>query len=50
MVAAVSHAQYGRMGLDALAAKLMPGAVFADVKSAYAPAALQALGLRTWRL
>jgi hypothetical protein len=38
------------MGLPALASKLAPGAVFADVKSAYEPEKIAALGLNGWRL
>jgi UDP-N-acetyl-D-galactosamine dehydrogenase len=50
MVAAVSHREYAEMGLPRLREKLVPGAVFADVKSAHDPAAVQAHGLRGWRL
>ncbi len=50
IVAAVPHAEYAAMGVDGLVRKLVPGGVFADVKSAYDPAALQATGARTWRL
>jgi UDP-N-acetyl-D-glucosamine/UDP-N-acetyl-D-galactosamine dehydrogenase len=38
------------MGLDGLLRKLKPGGVFADVKSAYDLAALQAAGVQAWRL
>ncbi|MCB1914691.1 MAG: nucleotide sugar dehydrogenase [Rhodocyclaceae bacterium] len=50
IVAAVAHADYDRMGLDALLAKLRPGGVFADVKSAFDRGALEAAGAVVWRL
>jgi UDP-N-acetyl-D-galactosamine dehydrogenase len=50
IVAAVGHAAYREMGLEAIAAKCEPGGVLVDVKSAFDPAAVAALGLRTWRL
>jgi len=50
IVAAVSHKEYAQMGVDGLLRKLVPGGVFADVKSAYDPAMLQAAGARPWRL
>jgi UDP-N-acetyl-D-galactosamine dehydrogenase len=50
IVAAVSHAQYRELGLQAIAAKGERGAVFTDVKSAFDPAAVTAAGLRLWRL
>jgi len=50
IVAAVSHANYRNSGLAAIAAKAERGAVFADVKSAFDPAAVAAAGLRSWRL
>ena len=50
IVAAVSHAEYAAMGIAGLLSKLQPGGVFADVKSAYDPAALRAAGARPWRL
>ncbi len=50
IVAAVSHQEYAEMGLEQLLRKLVPGGVFADVKSAYDPAALRAAGVRPWRL
>lgn len=50
VVAAVAHRQYLQMGVTELATKLAPGGVFADVKSAYDPAALAAAGARSWRL
>jgi UDP-N-acetyl-D-galactosamine dehydrogenase len=50
IVAAVSHKDYAQMGVEGLLRKLVPGGVFADVKSAYDPQALQAAGARPWRL
>ena len=50
MVAAVSHTEYAQMGVGELAEKLVPGGLFADVKCAYAPAAVTGAGLRLWRL
>jgi UDP-N-acetyl-D-galactosamine dehydrogenase len=50
LVAAVSHAEYAAMGVRGLLGKLVPGGVFADVKSAYDPAELRAAGVHPWRL
>jgi UDP-N-acetyl-D-galactosamine dehydrogenase len=50
IVAAVAHREYLAMGVPALLQKLAPGGVFADVKSAYDPAELEAAGARCWRL
>jgi UDP-N-acetyl-D-galactosamine dehydrogenase len=50
IVAAVSHKEYLAMGVPALIAKLVKGGVFADVKCAYEPAAVEATGARLWRL
>ena len=50
IVAAVSHKEYAEMGTERLLRKLVPGGVFADVKSNYDPTALQAAGARPWRL
>jgi UDP-N-acetyl-D-glucosamine/UDP-N-acetyl-D-galactosamine dehydrogenase len=50
IVAAVSHKDYAEMGVEGLLRKLVPGGVFADVKSAYDPQVLQAAGARPWRL
>jgi UDP-N-acetyl-D-galactosamine dehydrogenase len=50
MVATVSHREYAAMGVPAIAAKLVKGGVFADVKSAYDPAAVKATGATLWRL
>jgi UDP-N-acetyl-D-galactosamine dehydrogenase len=49
-VAAVGHAKLRERGLKAMAGKLAPGAVLADVKSAFDPAEVAAAGLRLWRL
>jgi UDP-N-acetyl-D-galactosamine dehydrogenase len=50
IVAAVSHRQYLAMTLKKLAAKLKPGGVFVDVKSACDPKAVTRAGYRLWRL
>ena len=50
IVAAVSHTAYLEKPLAELTAKLKPGGVFTDVKSAYDPAAVQAAGYQLWRL
>ncbi|MGQ9861865.1 MAG: nucleotide sugar dehydrogenase [Thiobacillaceae bacterium] len=50
IVAAVSHRQYLAMPLADILAKLKPGGVFTDVKSAYDAAAIGAAGYRLWRL
>ena len=50
IVAAVAHKQYAQMGVGQLCEKLVPNGVFADVKSFYDPAALEAAGASVWRL
>ena len=50
IVAAVSHAQYLAMSLPEITGKLRAGGVFADVKSAYDPAAIRSAGFTLWRL
>jgi len=50
LIAAVSHKEYAAMGVEGLVSKLVPGGVFADVKSAYDPAALRSTGIKPWRL
>jgi len=50
IVAAVSHKEYADLGLKRLVEKLLPGGVFADVKSAFAVSELLAAGVRPWRL
>jgi UDP-N-acetyl-D-galactosamine dehydrogenase len=49
-VAAVGHARLRERGLAAIAGRLAPGAVLADVKSAFEPSEVAAVGLRHWRL
>lgn len=50
LVAAVSHKEYLSMPQADLMAKLRPGGVFVDVKSAYDPLGIRAAGFRLWRL
>ena len=50
IVAAVSHKEYLAMPQTSLLAKLKPGGLFVDVKSAYDPASIKAAGYRLWRL
>lgn len=50
IVAAVSHQDYIDMGPARLLEKLVPGGIFADVKSAYDRAELAAAGAQVWRL
>ncbi|KNZ31788.1 MAG: GDP-mannose dehydrogenase [Methylibium sp. NZG] len=50
IVAAVAHASYTAMPLADLLAPLKPGGVLVDVKAAYAPEAVSALGVHLWRL
>ena len=50
IVAAVSHRQYFDMGLERLSEKLLPGGVFADVKSLHNADVLREAGFRVWRL
>src|SRR5574338_6890 len=50
IVAAVSHQNYIQMGPGRLLEKLVPGGIFADVKSAYDRAQLTAAGAKVWRL
>jgi UDP-N-acetyl-D-glucosamine/UDP-N-acetyl-D-galactosamine dehydrogenase len=38
------------MDIETFAQRLVPGGVFADVKSSYDPAAIQRAGLQLWRL
>ena len=46
----MAHKQYSQMGVGQLCEKLVPNGVFADVKSFYDPAALEAAGAKVWRL
>jgi UDP-N-acetyl-D-galactosamine dehydrogenase len=50
VVAAVAHREYAELSPADLAAKLVPGGAFIDVKAAFDAVALQAQGLRVWRL
>jgi UDP-N-acetyl-D-glucosamine/UDP-N-acetyl-D-galactosamine dehydrogenase len=50
VVAAVSHRQFLALGVEDIAAKLVPGGVFIDVKAAFDAAALRGAGYRVWRL
>ena len=50
IVAAVAHRQYLNMPLADILAKLKPGGVFTDVKSAYDPVAIRTAGHTLWRL
>jgi UDP-N-acetyl-D-galactosamine dehydrogenase len=50
IVGAVAHSAYREMGLKQLTAKLVPGGVFADVKSVYTADEVTALGFQSWRL
>ena len=50
IIAAVAHKPYKEMGLATLLGKLLPGGVFADVKSAYDPARIREAGHTLWRL
>jgi UDP-N-acetyl-D-galactosamine dehydrogenase len=50
IVAAVAHAEFLRIGAEALTSKLRPGAAFVDVKSAFDAVALRGAGYRVWRL
>ena len=50
IVAAVSHQHYLDLGVARLAEKLLPGALFADVKGAYKRPDVAATGLNYWRL
>lgn len=50
IVAAVSHDEYLAHSQIGLLAKLKPGGLFVDVKSAYDPLELEAAGYQLWRL
>src|SRR5438034_2655872 len=50
IVAAVAHKPYKTMGLPVLLGKLLPGGVFADVKSVYDPEPVRDGGYALWRL
>ncbi len=50
IVAAVSHAEYTDQPVASLLARLKSGGVFIDIKSAYPPEAITAVGACLWRL
>jgi UDP-N-acetyl-D-galactosamine dehydrogenase len=50
IVAAVAHREYLSLSIGEIAGKLVRGGTFIDVKAAFAPAPIQAEGLRLWRL
>ncbi len=50
IVAAVAHRQYQQLELGQISAKVVPGGCFVDVKCGFDAAALEAQGLRVWRL
>lgn len=50
IVAAVAHKSYKQLSSKDLAAKLVPGGAFIDVKAAFDQKTLEAAGLRVWRL
>jgi UDP-N-acetyl-D-galactosamine dehydrogenase len=50
VVAAVAHKSYKQLNAGDLASKLVPGGAFIDVKAAFDQKALEAAGLRVWRL
>ena len=50
VVAAVAHKHYHQLSVDQIAAKVVPGGSFVDVKASFDVAALAAGGLRVWRL
>ncbi|MEO5844098.1 MAG: nucleotide sugar dehydrogenase [Caldimonas sp.] len=50
LIAAVAHASYRRLGSGQIAAKVVDGGCFVDVKAGFDAVALRAAGLRVWRL
>jgi UDP-N-acetyl-D-galactosamine dehydrogenase len=50
LVAAVAHQSFLNRSVDDLIHKLMPGALYVDVKCQADAAALRARGLSVWRL
>lgn len=50
LIAAVSHRVFLAMPLGEIMAKIRPGGVFVDVKSAYDAAAISTAGCKVWRL
>jgi len=50
IVAAVAHREYTALSVEDLCRRLVKGGAFIDVKAVYDPVALQAAGLKVWRL
>ncbi len=50
MVVAVAHDEYRQLGVSELSKKLIPGAVFGDIKGIFAVKSAEAEGLLNWRL
>jgi UDP-N-acetyl-D-galactosamine dehydrogenase len=50
VVAAVAHKQYKALGTEDVCRKLIKGGCFVDVKSGFDQGALEAAGLKVWRL
>ncbi len=50
IVAAVAHREYAGLSTADIAAKLVPGGAFIDVKAAFDAHALRGAGFRVWRL
>jgi UDP-N-acetyl-D-galactosamine dehydrogenase len=50
IVAAVAHREYAALSTADIAAKLVPGGAFIDVKAAFDAQALRGAGFRVWRL
>jgi len=50
IVAAVAHKEYKALSIDDISRKLIKGGAFIDVKAAFDAKAIQAAGLKLWRL
>jgi UDP-N-acetyl-D-galactosamine dehydrogenase len=50
IVAAVAHKQYKALGAEDMCRKVIKGGCIIDVKSGFEPRALEAAGLKVWRL
>jgi len=50
IVAAVAHKEYKALSIDDIGRKLIKGGAFIDVKAAFDAKAIQAAGLKLWRL
>ena len=50
IVAAVAHKHYHQLSVEQLAAKVVAGGGFVDVKASFDSAALGGAGLKVWRL